>query len=326
MSYPMKMIPAFKDYLWGGERLVSEYGKQTPLRPVAESWEISCHPDGPSFVANGFFAGQSLSDVLSKNPTFAGQSLCIKEFPILIKYIDARQDLSVQVHPSDDYALRHENQLGKNECWFVVAAEPGAQLILGSQKSMSKQALRQHIEQNTLTAHLHAVPVQAGDFFEIPAGLLHAIGAGCLIAEVQQSSNVTYRVHDYGRVGADGKPRALHIEKALDTIDTSLSPGLIVKQKRHRKIAQEGHLRTVLTDWPFFGVDLLEMKEGAALQSDEARFQCLMVLDSPLSVLHEGTETKLCPGESLFIPAGIGTYVLRGSGSVLLVTPHSVRA
>jgi len=313
----MKMIPAFKDYLWGGEKLVYEYAKQTSLRPVAESWEVSCHKDGPGVVANGSFAGRTLADVLAENPSFAGSLFADRDFPILIKYIDAKQKLSVQVHPSDDYALQHENQLGKNECWYVVDASQDATLILGCKNEMSRQQLHRHIADNTLTEHLHAVPVRPGDFFEVPAGMLHAIGAGCLIAEVQQSSNVTYRVHDYGRVDADGKLRELHIDRALDTTDTTLK----AEPRLPGRVQNDGYACTELTDWPFFSLDLLEITAKAELKSTDAQFQCIMVLDGSVSIVHSDMEIGVRPGESLFIPACIGNYVLRGAGKVLRVIP-----
>jgi len=314
----MKMIPAFKDYIWGGERLVKEYNKKTLLRPVAESWEISCHPDGPSKIANGIFAGRTLADVLSETPSFAGTRFMDKSFPVLIKFIDAKLDLSVQVHPGDEYAWRHENQPGKNECWYVMAAGHEARLLLGCRDRLPREELLSHITNDTLVDQMNTVLVQPGDFFEIPAGLLHAIGTGCLIAEVQQSSNVTYRVYDYGRLDSSGKPREFHIDKALDVTDTSIKVSV---HQTNASVETEGCKNTNLTDWQYFSTDLLEVTSHANFISGKAEFQCIVVLSGELSVLHGDTILELNPCESVFIPAGIGAWSLKGTGKLLKITP-----
>ena len=220
---PMKMRPAFKDYLWGGTRLREEYGKDCDLSPVAESWEISCHPDGPSTVMGGPCAGKTLAELLQEHPEWMGTrdgaavygEFPRGEFPLLIKLIDAAQSLSIQVHPADDYARRVENQQGKNEMWYVVDAAPGAELIIGFQRPVDKEELRRRIADGTLEEVAAKIPVRAGDCFSIPAGMLHAIGGGILIAEVQQNSNVTYRVYDFGRKNPDGSQRELHVSNKL---------------------------------------------------------------------------------------------------------------
>lgn len=215
--------PACKDYLWGGSRLKSEYGVRYDGEVLAEAWELSCHPDGPSRIADGPYAGKTLQEYIEKNGWQVLGTNCesYDRFPVLIKLIDAKQNLSVQVHPDDSYALSHEGQYGKTEMWVVCDAEPGAQLYYGFEKEISRDEFRARIEDGTLTEVLHAVPVKKGDVLFIAPGTIHAIGAGILIAEVQQNSNVTYRVFDYGRVGKDGKKRALHIEQALDVTKTA---------------------------------------------------------------------------------------------------------
>ena len=217
------LAPAFKDYIWGGERLKRDWGKQTDLSPLAESWELSCHEAGPSVVASGEWAGRTLAQVLAAHPQFVGtKAEKAGEFPLLIKLIDAAGPLSVQVHPDDDYAERVEHALGKTEMWYVLDAGEGAGIYYGFKRETTLKEMKAAIESNTLTELLNWVPVKKGECFFIPAGTVHAIGAGLLIAEVQQSSNLTYRVYDYGRLGADGKPRPLHIDSVSNESFVSL--------------------------------------------------------------------------------------------------------
>ncbi len=224
-KHPVKLMPACKEAIWGGHRLKTEYGKESELSVIAETWEVSCHPQGESIVASGPRKGISLREYLRLlGPDSAGKGLEGKEFPILVKLIDAADRLSVQVHPDDAYARRVEGQFGKNEMWYVVDCEPGAQLLLGLRESCTREELEKAIRENTLVDRMRAVPVQKGDVYFIPAGTLHAIGKGILVAEIQQSSDVTYRVYDYGRLGQDGKPRQLHVKKALDVADTAVRP------------------------------------------------------------------------------------------------------
>ncbi len=214
---PFLLSPAGKDYLWGGTRLKDDFAKDVDMTPLAETWECSTHPDGFSHVVSGPFAGQSLSDVIREHPEFLGTHPKSKgELPILVKLIDARQDLSVQVHPDDAYAEKYENgQQGKSEMWYVVDAAPGASLIYGFYNDITKEKLRRAIQDETVERYLQRVPIHKNDAFFIPAGQVHAIGQRALVAEVQQSSNLTYRMYDYGRLDKNGKPRELHIEKAL---------------------------------------------------------------------------------------------------------------
>lgn len=292
-----------------------EYGKQSDNPTLAESWEISCHPDGRSLVANGPLAGETLAAALAAHPGWMGTACAEKrEFPLMIKLIDARDRLSLQVHPSDEYALREEGQLGKNEMWYVMDALPGAELILGFSRPVDREELRRRITEDTLTEVTRRVPVEPGDCYCIPAGLLHAIGAGTLIAEIQQNSNVTYRVYDYGRRGADGKLRDLHVEKALDVIDSSLC----ALQATEPAFQEEGCIVTPLTGWSWFRTDLLEISGHSAFDCDNESFRCLMVVSGKLTIQGGKGEAHLCAGESAFLPAGLGAVALLGQASALL--------
>ena len=223
-----QLIPTCKDYIWGGQRLKTDFGIQSDLNPLSEAWVLSCHPDGPSVLADGPDKGMTLRAWLDKAGKEALGTACepFEDFPMLIKLIDAKKDLSIQVHPSDAYALEHEGQYGKTEMWVVLDAEPGASLYYGFDREVSLEEFSSRVSDGTLTEVLRKVPVKPGDVFFIPSGTLHAIGAGLVIAEIQQNSNVTYRVFDYGRLGADGKPRALHVEKALAVTDRRPAPAL----------------------------------------------------------------------------------------------------
>ena len=303
----IKLTPACKDYLWGGEKLRQDYGIQSQLHPLAEAWVLSCHPDGPSVVATGPLAGKTLPEYIQeKGPGCLGAD-CEKftDFPILAKFIDAKGDLSIQVHPSNEYALAHEHQFGKTEMWYVLDCEPGATLYYGFQHQISREEFQQRIQDNTLTEVLNAVPVEKGDLFFIPAGTLHAIRKGIVVAEIQQNSNVTYRIYDYGRVGADGKPRQLHIQQALE-----------VTQRTPPQPDPDSHGH--LAQCSYFTVDVMEGR--FTLDCGPESFVSVLVLEGT-GALWEGDESmSLRKGESLFIPAGAGQCRLEGDGLKCLVT------
>ena len=303
----IKLTPACKDYLWGGEKLRQDYGIQSQLHPLAEAWVLSCHPDGPSVVATGPLAGKTLPEYIQeKGPGCLGAD-CEKftDFPILAKFIDAKGDLSIQVHPSNEYALAHEHQFDKTEMWYVLDCEPGATLYYGFQHQISREEFQQRIQDNTLTEVLNAVPVEKGDLFFIPAGTLHAIRKGIVVAEIQQNSNVTYRIYDYGRVGADGKPRQLHIQQALE-----------VTQRTPPQPDPDFHGH--LAQCPYFTVDVMEGR--FTLDCGPESFVSVLVLEGT-GALWEGDESmSLRKGESLFIPAGAGQCRLEGNGLKCLVT------
>ena len=303
----IKLTPACKDYLWGGEKLRQDYGIQSQLHPLAEAWVLSCHPDGPSVVATGPLAGKTLPEYIQeKGPGCLGAD-CEKftDFPILAKFIDAKGDLSIQVHPSNEYALAQEHQFGKTEMWYVLDCEPGATLYYGFQHQISREEFQQRIQNNTLTEVLNAVPVEKGDLFFIPAGTLHAIRKGIVVAEIQQNSNVTYRIYDYGRVGADGKPRQLHIQQALE-----------VTQRTPPQPDPDFHGH--LAQCPYFTVDVMEGR--FTLDCGPESFVSVLVLEGT-GALWEGDESmSLRKGESLFIPAGAGQCRLEGDGLKCLVT------
>ncbi len=317
----IKLNPAFKDYLWGGTKLRDEYGKKCDLDKVAESWELSCHKDGCSVVADGEYAGLTLPQYIEKAGKAVLGTDCEKfeYFPILIKLIDAKQNLSVQVHPDNDYAMRVEGEYGKTEMWYVVDCEPGAGLLYGFKHEISKEEFRRRIEDNTLLEVTNRVEVHPGYVFFIEAGTLHAIGEGILIAEIQQNSNTTYRVYDYGRVGADGKPRQLHIEKAIDV--TRLAPATRPCGRPQAKPeAFDGGSVLPLASCDYFTVKEMEVTSHAALMADEKSFHSLLLLDGNLTLSMGGEKLEMKKGASVFVPAGSGDYTLTGKGRLILTT------
>lgn len=309
----IKLRPSFKDYLWGGKKLVTDFYKQYEGDVLAESWELSCHKDGPSYVENGEYAGETLEEyILMEGKKILGANARkFEQFPVLIKFIDATQDLSVQVHPSDDFALENEHQYGKTEMWYVVDCEEGASLYYGFSKEVSPEELVQRIEEKTLLEVLNKVYVKKGDVLFIEAGTIHAIGKGCLIAEIQQNSNLTYRVYDYGRKDKDGKERDLHIEKALQV--TKRVP--ILRQKSFNP-----HIASC----EYFTVDKLVL-DGKLMQRmsgnvDKSTFVSILVLEGEGQV-HAGTESvSFRKGDSILITANTGEYEVEGVCEALVTT------
>ena len=315
---PLRLAPAFKDYLWGGQRLRREFGKETDMNPLAESWELSCHEAGLSVIENGAHAGMPLRDYLKAYPDhLSDQAQADTEFPLLIKLIDAEQMLSVQVHPDDEYARRVENENGKTEMWYVVDAKPGAGIYYGFKEAVTRNQMAEAIRSKTLTGMLNWVEAHKGDVFFIPAGTIHAIGAGLLVAEVQQNSNVTYRLWDYGRIGADGKTRELHIDKGLEvTVREHRGPTLPYEPDREVPGGTVRHL----VKCERFCVDAIHLCGLIEGYVSERSFVSLLCLEGEGALLWGDRAMALKKGQSVFIPAGMGAFKLAGMMEVLKTT------
>lgn len=315
---PVKLIAPLKDYIWGGTKLKTEYGKKTELSKVAEAWELSCHKDGSSVIEDGEYKGLTLPEYIEKRGKEILGTSCEKfeYFPVLIKLIDAKDNLSVQVHPNNDYAMRVEGEYGKTEMWYIVDCDEGASLLYGFKNEISRDEFRKRIENNTLLEVANSVPVKKGDVFFIEAGTLHAIGKGILIAEIQQNSNTTYRVYDYGRVGADGKPRQLHIDKAIDV--TSLTRPSREPKPQGSPAKVEGGVQTLLSKCEYFTVYTLSVDGKMELCADKTSFNSLLLLNGNLSLDFNGESMKLKKGDSIFIEADTGSYSLSGKGEAIL--------
>lgn len=316
----LKLQPCGKDYLWGGTRLRDEYGKKIDLTPLAETWECSVHPDGPSVIANGEFKGQTLAEVLKRHPEYLGSKVKNGELPVLVKFIDAKQDLSVQVHPDDEYAQEHEGDNGKTEMWYVIDAEEGASLIYGFKHKVTEEILRHALETGTLDKHLQKVEVHKGDTYFVPAGTIHGIGRGILIAEIQESSNVTYRVYDYDRVDKNGKKRELNFDKAVQVMDMNVAPD--VKQNPRLIKHYPGCSRELLCRCKYFETERIQVSKGFSFTVRDESFQVLMCLDGYGQVETMDAEQKpmrFSKGETMFLPAGIGRCLVIGDATVLKI-------
>ena len=314
--YVLLLKPAFQDNIWGGRRLIEEFHMDCPLDRAAEAWVLSCHKDGQSRVKNGPLRGLELSEAVERmgRDCLGKRGSQFSFFPLLIKFIDARDDLSIQVHPNDEYALRHENGYGKTEMWYVMDSDPGSKLYYGFTHSISREEFAHRIQDQTLPEVLNAVEVQRGDCFFIPAGTIHAIGKGLLIAEIQQNSNTTYRVYDYGRRDQQGNTRELHIDKALEV--TTLGPAPALERYPVRK-AEGGRLQT-LADCPYFTTDKIELDGRLTLTVDDGSFRALLCMEGA-GTLHAGEQSvSFHPGDCLFVPADAGEISLQGKGLLLL--------
>ncbi len=309
----LKLKPACKDYLWGGHKLAEDFGVEYDGPVLAEAWALSCHPDGPSVIVNGQASGKSLREYIEAEGREVLGSNCARfeDFPILSKFIDAKDNLSIQVHPSDEYALREEGQYGKTEMWYILDAEEGAFLYYGFKKEISKEEFESRIRDNTLLEVLNAEPVHKGDVFFIEPGTLHAIGKGIVLAEIQQNSNVTYRIYDYARVGADGKQRELHIDKAL----------AVTGRKPKTKTAS---VYPHVADCEYFTVDKLVL-DGKTLNAAGGEvgtesFLSVLILDGEGTIECGGEMFSYSKGDSIFITAGSGEWKVDGRCDALLTT------
>jgi mannose-6-phosphate isomerase len=316
--YPLTFTPALKDYIWGGRNLEELYGRQLPpTGPIAESWEISGHPNGPAVVDAGPLAGKPLPEVLEALGmdlvgSRAGWALERDKFPLLVKLLDAQKRLSVQVHPDDDYALANEDgELGKTEMWYILHAQPGAQLILGLRPGVTPQAFRQAITDNELDKWLYHLPVKAGDAVFVPAGTVHAILEGIMAAEIQQNSDTTYRIYDWGRVGADGNPRPLHVDKALEVINfQQIEPGVYQPDSI---TSEAGITRQEITRSDYFVVEKVALRPGAvyAGRTDGASLEIWGTVEG-LSELTWGSEPVPLPAiRFCLVPARLGVFGVR---------------
>jgi len=301
----LKLKPVLKNYIWGGNTLKKIY-KRSSLEKVAESWEMSIHHDGESIIDGGEFNGITLSEYLKNNKNSLGN---INELPILIKYIDAGGNLSVQVHPNDEYSKKNENDNGKTEMWYIISAKKGAGIYCGLNKEINKDEFKSLIAENKIESVLNFIPVSAGDCFLIEAGTLHAICQGVIICEIQQSSNITYRVYDYGRVGIDGKPRQLHIEKALDV--TKLQK-FIDNTGTEKYLNINGNKTRLLTKCKYFICKEVIVKSNFNYCDDKS-FSVINFIKGKGTI----NGCNYIDGDTFFIPCKEKVYVI-GSAKIII--------
>lgn len=304
--YPIKFENLYYERIWGGKDL-EKFRKNVPEGVIGESWDIACHKNGTGKVENGELKGKCFDEIIKLyGKKLLGTDINTKEFPLLIKLITAQDKLSVQVHPNDEYANKVENDSGKTEAWYVVAAEEGASLIVGI-KDCDKEVFRKAIHEGNLDHYLNKIPVKKGDFFYVQSGLVHAICEGVLIAEIQQNSDTTYRVYDYNR------GREIHVEKALEVIDFSLrgenSTGLLVQK--------DGYDKTYLCLGEYFTIQKYKIKTAVKEESDVERFYLFTCVEGNGVIKYNGGEEKILMGDSIFIPATLGEYEFVGDFTLL---------
>lgn len=318
---PILLRPSGKDYLWGGSRLNDDFEKAIDMNPLAETWECSTHPDGPSFAVGGKFESQSLAEILRAHPEYLGTRHAGETgLPILVKFIDARENLSVQVHPDDVYAKAHENgQLGKTEMWYVLDAARDSHLVYGLSRDTDAATLRQAIAGGTLEKYLQWVPIRRDDVFFIPAGTIHAIGAGALVAEIQENSNLTYRLYDYDRVDKNGRKRPLHIDKALEVANlrSSAAPRQPLRVLRYR----QGVASELLCRCKYFEVYRVivntERRQQVRYRADELAFRVLLCVSGCGTVSFGGGSIPFYRGDCLFLPADSETLTFHAQAQFL---------
>lgn len=314
--YPLLLQPVYKDYIWGGERLKTDFGKKTDLCPLAESWELACHKDGTNVIMNGEGTGRTLQELIEEDPSMLGDNSWNNNLlPVMVKLIDANDNLSIQVHPDDDYAAKAGCGCGKSEMWYVLECKSDAEIILGFKETVTKKEFQTSINNGSLLEILNRVKVKKGDAFFTKAGTLHAIGKGIMLAEIQQNSNITYRVYDYGRKGKDGSHRPLHVDDALNVTVLEKTCRSSIKLK---DTVKDGHVEKLLTKCPYFKSKLIRLKGEIISFADRHSFHHLLCTDSNGIFEWNGTKISLKKGDSLLVPAGCGQYTIKGKLEYIL--------
>ena len=314
--YPLMFQPILKDKIWGGEKLKHFFNKDSYSKKLGESWEISTVPNDVSIVSNGDLKGQSLQEIVinyksqllgDKNWNRFGE-----EFPLLIKFIDAKEDLSIQLHPNDKLAKERHNSFGKTEMWYVMQADEDANLIVGFNKKVDKENYLKHLEEKTLTEILNFDKVREGDTYIIEAGRIHAIGAGVLLAEIQQTSDVTYRVYDWDRANVEGDERELHNDMAIDAIDFKMKNDFRVDYNEQKNISNK------LVNCPYFSTNFIEINSEIEKQNTYDSFIIYICVDGNVEIITEVSTENISKGETVLIPAGIENFKLKSNYGKLL--------
>lgn len=314
--YPLKFRPILKDKIWGGQKLIEQFNKKSESKQLGESWEISTVPNDVSIVSNGKLIGSSLQELLE---TYTSDLLGEKnyrrfgnDFPLLIKFIDAKEDLSIQLHPDDELAKKRHNSFGKTEMWYVMQADENANLIVGFNQKMNKELYLKHLEEKSLTTILNFDKVKEGDTYFIEAGRVHAIGAGVLLAEIQQTSDVTYRVYDWDRVDDQGNGRELHNDIAIDAFNFEMKDDFRVDYKKQKDISND------MVSCPFFTTNYIELDTEIEKNNTHDSFIIYMCVDGEVEVSTASTKDKISKGETILIPATIQNFKLKTKSAKLL--------
>ena len=314
MQEPMFLNPVFQEKIWGGSRLRSVFGFDIPNDKIGEDWAISAHPHGVSVVENGEYQGQKLDELWQNHKELFGNPT-EPVFPLLIKILDAEDELSVQVHPDDAYGMKHEGELGKTECWYIIDAEPGAEIIYGHH-AKTREELAEMIQEGRWDDLLKKVPVKKGDFFYVPSGTIHAIGKGIMILETQQSSDTTYRVYDYDRKDANGNTRELHIQQSIDvTTVPAITPQIQMKEVRKGNSSIVTYLET-----EFFNVYEWDIK-GITSFKKQAPYTLATVIDGAGELVVNEKIYPLTKGASFILPNDVTEWTVQGELSIIASEP-----
>lgn len=303
--------PVYKDYIWGGTKIKEYFNRKVDMEKIAESWEVSANKDGLCKIKNSDLTLEELFQNKEKRAKLFGtKAENLDKFPLLIKFIDAKDNLSVQVHPNDEYAKKYENDTGKTEMWYIIDCKEDAKLICGMKENVKQEDIADIINQNKIKENLNEVPIQRGDVIYIPSGTVHAILGGILLCEVQQNSNLTYRVYDWDRVGKDGKPRELHIQKAIDVIDVNSKPQIKHTQNEECEVQH-------IVDSEYFKTDLLNVNGIYKDTSSKDTFYAIDVIEGEGKIVTNNENYNIAKGDSFIVPASLGEYKIEGNVKLL---------
>ncbi|QEE49487.1 class I mannose-6-phosphate isomerase [Flavobacterium alkalisoli] len=312
--YPLVFEPILKDRIWGGTKLKTDLGKNIPTQTTGESWELSAVPGDVSVVREGAYKGKPLSELLEQFPQeILGRKIHDQfgtQFPLLFKFLDAREDLSIQVHPNDELAKQRHNSFGKTEMWYVMQADEGARIIVGFKHKSSPDEYLEHLNNKNLIEILNEVEVKKGDVFFLETGTIHAIGAGIVIAEIQQTSDITYRIYDWDRVDANGNSRELHVEQALDAMNYNTTD----TQKQYTQTLNTGN---VMVDCPYFTTSYFPLNGTASVDKDGSSFTVYICTEGEYSFKTDGKSYSFTKGDTILVPAALKAFELSGEATLL---------
>lgn len=312
--YPLQFEPILKDRIWGGEKLKTILNKPISSKITGESWELSTVEGDVSVVTNGALKGKSLMELIDETPNeILGTKVFSrfgKQFPLLFKYLDAREDLSIQVHPNDKLAKERHNSFGKTEMWYIMQADADARIIVGFKEDSSKEEYLKHLEDKTLVSILDDVKAKAGDVFFLETGTVHAIGAGLVVAEIQQTSDITYRLYDFDRKDANGNTRELHVDLALDAINYN-------KVDTQKKYETKANTSNVVVDCPYFTTNFIPLEDKVAVSKSGETFTVYMCIDGSFEIEFDGFKHSYIKGDTVLVPAEVKAFILNGKASIL---------
>lgn len=312
--YPLQFDPILKERIWGGEKLKTVLNKPISSKITGESWELSTVEGDVSVVANGELKGKSLTDIINESPNeILGTKVYArfgKQFPLLFKYLDAREDLSIQVHPNDELAKKRHNSFGKTEMWYIMQADDDARIIVGFKEQSNADEYLENLKNKTLLTILDDVKVKSGDVFFLETGTVHAIGAGLVVAEIQQTSDITYRIYDFDRVDAQGNTRELHVDMALDAINYN-------KVDTYKKYAKVSNQSNEVVDCPYFTTNFIPLEGEVAVSKTGETFTVYMCVEGAFEIMYNNTTIQYKKGDTVLIPAAMKAFVLDGKASIL---------